>query len=289
MNGDFAKGINEMRLVDQVSQETNADFSQIMLLRHSTRMLDKLVAAGGTVEEYTHIQPTGTRYDFLADGRPAIHFVVVIVHDRVYGVYRVLGIEAEGTTYSLASEAHRRFDIEKGLKDSPARRFQMERIPSTADNSSISGWERGPRSPTARSDGKMFWEIEVNLPEGIRLTEEVAQGEKLYEGSTCRVSVNAYERNPLARSRCIAQYGPICVACGFNFGLVYGPLFEGFIHVHHLKPLSEADGEYEVDPIADLRPVCPNCHAIIHLGGGCRSIEEVKQFLKNSRLTNQPS
>ncbi len=34
---------------------------------------------------------------------------------------------------------------------------------------------------------------------------------------------------------------------------------EGFIHVHHLKPLSEVGYEYRVDPIRDLRPVCPNC------------------------------
>src|ERR1043166_6837191 len=29
--------------------------------------------------------------------------------------------------------------------------------------------------------------------------------------------------------------------------------------VLHLQPLSGISEEYEVDPIADLRPVCPNC------------------------------
>jgi predicted HNH restriction endonuclease len=29
-----------------------------------------------------------------------------------------------------------------------------------------------------------------------------------------------------------------------------------------------------------LRPVCPNCHAVLHLGGNCRSIEEVMQMIK---------
>jgi 5-methylcytosine-specific restriction protein A len=67
--------------------------------------------------------------------------------------------------------------------------------------------------------------------------------------------------------------------CGLNFGAVYGSLAEGFIHVHHVKPLSEISAEYEVDPIADLRPVCPNCHAVIHLGGQCRSTEEGRQLL----------
>ena len=39
---------------------------------------------------------------------------------------------------------------------------------------------------------------------------------------------------------------------------------EGFIHVHHLKPLAQIGEQYELDPINDLRPVCPNCHAMLH-------------------------
>src|SRR5262249_21444733 len=63
------------------------------------------------------------------------------------------------------------------------------------------------------------------------------------EGAKYQVTVNAFERNPIARSRCIRHYGPTCVVCGFDFGAVYGPLADGFIHVHHLKPLSEIDEE----------------------------------------------
>src|SRR5262249_18491079 len=101
------------------------------------------------------------------------------------------------------------------------------------------------------------------------LPDEVDFLAPIWEGAKYQVTVNAYERNPLARARCIAHYGPTCVVCGLNFGAVYGPLAEGFIHVHHVKPLSEVGEEYEVDPEADLRPVCPNCHAVIHLGGAC--------------------
>lgn len=43
--------------------------------------------------------------------------------------------------------------------------------------------------------------------------------------------------------------------------------------------ISEAGGEGEVDPIKDLRPVCANCHEVIHLGGGCRSIDDVKMMM----------
>jgi len=111
------------------------------------------------------------------------------------------------------------------------------------------------------------------------LPEEVTESAGLVEGAVRTVMVNAYERSPVARRRCVAHYGPVCVVCGFDFAAVYGPLAAGYTHVHHLKPLSEVGAAYEIDPVADLRPVCPNCHAVIHLGGGCRSIEEVRRLL----------
>ena len=58
-----------------------------------------------------------------------------------------------------------------------------------------------------------------------------------------------------------------------------------YIHVHHLYPLSEAGEEHEVDPATDLRPVCPNCHAVLHLNGRCRTIEEVRQLLEACRTS----
>ena len=97
-----------MRLVDLVSQETGADFAEMMLLRHSTDSVEKVIACGASVEEWTSIHPTGTKYDFWATGRRRITLVVVIVRDQVFGVYRVVGIEAEGALYTLASETLRR-------------------------------------------------------------------------------------------------------------------------------------------------------------------------------------
>jgi 5-methylcytosine-specific restriction protein A len=38
-----------------------------------------------------------------------------------------------------------------------------------------------------------------------------------------------------------------------------------------------------VDPIADLRPVCPNCHAVIHLNKQPFTIEDVQAMVKRSR------
>jgi hypothetical protein len=119
--------------------------------------------------------------------------------------------------------------------------------------------------------------------EEFGLPEEIPSGSVYNEGAVRRVDVNRYERDPGARAACIQHYGTDCFICGFSFGAVYGPLAEGFIHVHHLKPLSEIGEEYVVDPIADLRPVCPNCHAFIHLAGQLRSMEEVKQLVATGK------
>jgi 5-methylcytosine-specific restriction protein A len=111
------------------------------------------------------------------------------------------------------------------------------------------------------------------------LPEEVTEPEKCFEGALKKISINAYERNSKARNACIKHYGATCVVCGFNFEKVYGAIGAGFIHVHHLVPLSEVKSVYELDPIEDLRPVCPNCHAIIHSTQPMLTIEELKAHL----------
>lgn len=115
---------------------------------------------------------------------------------------------------------------------------------------------------------------------------EVSPDEHFTEGAARQVLVNTYERDARARKICIAYYGPTCVVCNFNFGAVYGRFADGFIHVHHIKPLSEIGREYSVDPIRDLRPVCPNCHAVLHLGGKLRNTDEVAELVQQQkRLT----
>lgn len=124
------------------------------------------------------------------------------------------------------------------------------------------------------------------FPEESRIPEEVSS-ENLLEGSTRRIEINSYERNQIARRKCIEHYGSSCTVCEIDLRLVYGPIAQGYIHVHHIKPLSEVGVEYSVYPIQDLRPVCPNCHAIIHLGGHTRSIEEVRELVEHASANSQ--
>ena len=115
--------------------------------------------------------------------------------------------------------------------------------------------------------------------------EEIAEGTQLAEGAIRRVLVNAYERNPEARRLCIAHYGPTCCICKFNFGERYGKVVDGFTHVHHLRSLSEVGEEYTVDPIRDLRPVCPNCHAVLHRKVPAYSIKQrFKPFSQGKKV-----
>jgi len=110
--------------------------------------------------------------------------------------------------------------------------------------------------------------------------EEVSISYPLKEGRTKSVFVNIYERNPKARKQCIEFYGLICRVCDFDFEKKYGALGRGFIHVHHLRDLASIEKEYEIDPIKDLRPVCPNCHAMLHKSKPAYSIEELKTLIK---------
>lgn len=119
------------------------------------------------------------------------------------------------------------------------------------------------------------------------LPEELTHQPNLYrEGACVQITVNSYERNRGARLACLRHYGYDCFVCGFNFIAAYGSHGKDFIHVHHLVPLSEIGDNYTVDPITDLRPVCPNCHAMIHRSTPMLSIDALKQLVTSAPLKN---
>nr|MBC9199799.1 DUF3427 domain-containing protein [Paenibacillus sp. PL91] len=113
------------------------------------------------------------------------------------------------------------------------------------------------------------------------LSEEESEPNKLVEGAVKQIFVNVYERNPIARRKCIEHHGCKCSVCEFNFSDYYGVIGNDFIHVHHLKPLYEVGKEYEVDAVEDLRPVCPNCHAMLHKRKPAFSVEELKMMIRD--------
>ncbi|HEU5406516.1 MAG TPA: HNH endonuclease [Nitrospira sp.] len=84
------------------------------------------------------------------------------------------------------------------------------------------------------------------------------------EGAVMQVVTNRYERDTRNRALSIATHGAKCAVCGLEFESVYGDIGAGYIHVHHLVPLSMLGQDYKVNPTTDLIPVCPNCHAMLH-------------------------
>jgi 5-methylcytosine-specific restriction enzyme A len=117
----------------------------------------------------------------------------------------------------------------------------------------------------------------IPLEETEEMTELNPEG--LPEGGSVRVLVNRYERNYSNRMACLEIHGTSCLACGFNFEQSYGSIGEGFIHVHHVTPVSRIGAGYIVDPATDLVPLCPNCHAMAHRSDPPFTVDELKKLL----------
>jgi 5-methylcytosine-specific restriction protein A len=114
---------------------------------------------------------------------------------------------------------------------------------------------------------------------GVHISQEIEPEASYYEGAGVEVTVNKYERDAGARAACIAKYGAVCSVCQFDFQKTYGSIGEGFIHVHHLVPLSSIRASYCVNPTKDLRPICPNCHAMVHRRSPPYSINRLRKML----------
>ncbi len=114
----------------------------------------------------------------------------------------------------------------------------------------------------------------------------VASTRSLYEGSVRQMLRETSQRNREARRRCCEHYGTGCSVCGTEFGKKYGPAAQGFIHVHHITPMSVRKRRHKIDPVADMRPVCPNCHAVIHLRRPEFTIGEVRRLLNARKRTH---
>ena len=131
-----------------------------------------------------------------------------------------------------------------------------------------------------------YWAASGSSRGGTEFPNEIPASESIIEGAKQTVIVNKYERSSIAREKCIEKWGLNCAVCGFDFETFYGPHGAGFIHVHHLKPLKEIGEAYEVDPEKDLRPVCPNCHAMLHRASEVLSIEQLQEIISKQNSMN---
>lgn len=181
------------------------------------------------------------------------------------------------------------WDLSRRYDLTSDRRFygQGTRYIQTMDDRSLRHWSSGDR----KYYGEPIFPASVGSPRTDEVVEKLhsTTGDEagadgwMVEGATTLTQVVAYERSSKARSRCIRVYGYGCSACGMNFEERYGDLGKEFIHVHHLREISSVGAEYVVDPVEDLRPLCPNCHAMVHRRSPALTIDELRAILSDAR------
>ncbi|MCM3742932.1 DUF3427 domain-containing protein [Sporosarcina luteola] len=148
------------------------------------------------------------------------------------------------------------------------------------DSSNVNFVFRGLGYVKDFEDGKpahIVWGFVDNIA-SISNQYKAANRRRFIEGTKKDSTITIYERNPAARKACLDYYGYGCLVCSMNFEERYGEIGREFIHVHHEVEISTIGEEYEIDPINELKPVCPNCHAMLHKRKPAYSIDELKEI-----------
>ena len=124
------------------------------------------------------------------------------------------------------------------------------------------------------------------------VSAEAASGEEEFEfapeGTVRRVWANSYERDPRNKAQAKMLHGTACFGCDLEMSATYGEIAEGFIHIHHVVPLSELDAPRAPDP-RDLVPLCPNCHAVVHLCKPPLTIAELRERIQAAATQQEQS
>ncbi|MBU7440914.1 HNH endonuclease [Paraburkholderia fungorum] len=160
----------------------------------------------------------------------------------------------------------------------PKRTLAVQAVLKNLDYYEEHESKRLGRPVVRKSQRALCQRLLATTPPTVVYPDEVEH--KTYiEGAVLKVLVNRYERDPKARAAAIAHYGCVCCVCGFDFEAKFGKPGRGFIHVHHVVDLATINGEYKVDPVKDLRPVCPNCHAMLHTENPAMEVSVLQELM----------
>jgi len=110
------------------------------------------------------------------------------------------------------------------------------------------------------------------------------------EGSVNTKISKIRERSQLLRDKAIEHYSYpdgriVCEVCGFDYTVVYGEWGQGFIEIHHEKPICQYDENgtevFISEAIKYVKPLCANCHRMIHRKkNNPITIDELKSIIK---------
>ena len=152
-------------------------------------------------------------------------------------------------------------------------------------------WRDGVRAIDEKTYNLIISKVSLNKvseKKAAYISDNVIQNyqdslESLSEGKQSKRYITTYERNPKYRKQAIAIHGESCAACSFNFGAFYGEYAEGFIHIHHMIPVSEFEMPQAIDPETDLIPLCANCHSVIHRKKySTLSLDELRELIADN-------
>ncbi len=202
-------------------------------------------------------------------------------------------VVTKGLTFSeITDDREFWYDISKYEKERSGHFVRLQLI-EQADNDYLSydelkknGLKAPPQGPIKMKDELSNY-VDKFLNDNLQFksSNELEVPKDCYEGAKNTIEVNKYERSSIARMKCIEKYGCKCIVCGMDFEKQYGELGKGFIHVHHIVPISTIGENYRIDYEKDLVPVCPNCHAMLHRNGQDEilTVEELKIILMHKR------
>ena len=187
------------------------------------------------------------------------------------------------------------YDKEKYKRDRSIKHVRLELIGQVEDeNLSLKrlcahGLKTTPQGPIKMTEELANY-VDDFLYDNV-FSEKLSSGQEIpsdcYEGVKYSINVNRYERSSVARNKCIEKKGCKCIVCGMDFEEMYGEIGKGFIHIHHVVPISTINKNYRVNYEKDLVPVCPNCHAMLHYGekGKVLTVDDLKRIIdKNMQI-----
>ena len=149
-----------MNLASAVADQFNVPLERVMLLRHFAGKIAAIDRAGATLEEFTLTQPAGTRYDFSLPTHTPIEVVAVIAQDRVEAIYRITGVQAQGSNRRITSSEFRALDGAMRYPERQVKRFAATKLRGKLIGKAIQGWTN-PRVAVARVGGKLFDSVQL--------------------------------------------------------------------------------------------------------------------------------